>query len=134
MIVATTVIQSAFMLGGVAALRAHLDRADGLSHLQATLVLAVFVIWLFFATILQVTVWAVLYRLLGALPNFEDALYFSTVTYATLGYGDITLVEKWRLLSSFEAANGLIMFGWSTALVFVAVQWTFGRGDGPALH
>jgi Ion channel len=46
-------------------------------------------------------------------------------TFTTLGYGDITLDKDWRLLSSFEAANGLLMFGWSTALVFTAVQWIY---------
>lgn len=55
----------------------------------------------------------------------------STVTFTTLGFGDITLDENWRLLSSFEAANGLLMFGWSTALIFAAVQWVYaGRKYG----
>jgi hypothetical protein len=48
-----------------------------------------------------------------------------------LGFGDITLDETWRLLSSFEAANGLLMFGWSTALVFGAVQWVYERHQKP---
>jgi hypothetical protein len=81
--------------------------------------------WLFLATILEVWCWAVLYLLLGALESIEKAVYFSTVTFTTLGFGDIVLDEEWRLLSSFEAANGLLMFGWSTALVFVGVQWTY---------
>jgi Ion channel len=46
-------------------------------------------------------------------------------TFSTLGFGDITLAKHWRLLSSFEAANGMLMFGWSTALVFAAVQWIY---------
>jgi hypothetical protein len=62
---------------------------------------------------------------LGAIETLETAVYFSTVTFTTLGFGDITLDEDWRLLSSFEAANGLLMFGWSTALVFAAVQWVY---------
>ena len=56
------------------------------------------------------------------LPHFEEALYFSTVTYTTLGYGDVILDERWRLLGSFEAANGIVMFGWTTALIFVAIR------------
>ena len=44
------------------------------------------------------------------------------VTYTTLGYGDVVLIERWRLLSSFEATNGIIMFGWTTAIVIAAVQ------------
>lgn len=129
MIVATTLIQSTFMVGGVAMLRAHLIRSAAKSHIQAALVLAGFVLWLFLSTIFQVTAWAGLYLFLGALPELEEALYFSTVTFTTAGYGDITLGAEWRLLSSFEAANGLLMFGWSTALVFAAVQWIYGSGN-----
>lgn len=127
MIVATTVIQGGFTFGGIAMLRTYLAQVRVKSNMQATLVLAAFVLWLFLSTILQVTAWAVLYVLIDALPSFEEALYFSTVTFTTLGYGDITLGPSWRLLSSFEAANGLLMFGWSTALVFAAVQWMYGH-------
>lgn len=68
---------------------------------------------------------AVLYRALDAVRTLEEAAYFSMETFTTLGYGDITLDKDWRLLSSFEAANGLLMFGWSTALIFAAVQWIY---------
>jgi hypothetical protein len=47
------------------------------------------------------------------------------VTFTTLGYGDIVLDERWRLLASFEAATGIIMFGWTTAIVLAAVQSTY---------
>ena len=59
---------------------------------------------------------------LGEFDSLEPALYFSTVTFTTLGYGDITLTEGWRLLSAFEAANGIILFGVSTAFVFAMIQ------------
>ena len=52
----------------------------------------------------------------------ESALYFSTVTFTALGYGDNTILPRWRLLSSFEAANGVILFGVSTAFVFAVIQ------------
>jgi len=52
----------------------------------------------------------------------EPALYFSMVTYTTLGSGDVTLEDQWRLLGSFEAANGIVMFGWTTALIVAAVH------------
>ena len=87
--------------------------------------LALVVLWLFLATILQVWVWALLYLALNALGIIEEAAYFSMETFTTLGYGDITLERHWRLLSTFEAANGLLMFGWSTALVFAAIQWIY---------
>ncbi len=55
----------------------------------------------------------------------ERSLYFSTVTFTTLGYGDITLQERWQLLSSLEAVNGIILFGVSTAFVFGVIRKLF---------
>ena len=52
----------------------------------------------------------------------EDALYFSMVTFTTVGYGDVILDERWRLLAAFEAANGIIIFGLTTAVVVAVVQ------------
>ena len=127
MVVVTTMIQGVFMFVGIERLRDHLSQSLAKSLLRSTLRIAAFVLWLFLATILEVWVWATLYLVLGAFGSVEEAAYFSTVTFTTLGYGDITLDETWRLLSSFEAANGLLMFGWSTALVFVAVQWVYER-------
>ena len=68
---------------------------------------------------------------LGEINDLEPAFYFSMVTFTTLGYGDIVLDERWRLLASFEAATGIIMFGWTTAIVLAAVQSTyFGKKIG----
>lgn len=125
MIVITTLIQGLFTMVGVELLRVQVDRHPARSLILATLRLAAFVLWLFLATILEVWVWALLYLFLGAFEAVEPSVYFSTVTFTTLGFGDIILGTDWRLLSSFEAANGLLMFGWSTALIFVAVQWTY---------
>ena len=63
-------------------------------------------------------IWALCYLLLGEFSSLERALYFSSVTYSTLGYGDITLSKAWQLLSGFEAVNGLILFGTSSAYLF----------------
>lgn len=57
-------------------------------------------------------------------------LYFSTVTYTTLGFGDVVMEPGWRLLSSFQAANGIIMFGWTTALIVAAVQFVYDGHSG----
>lgn len=69
-----------------------------------------------------VEIWsyALVYDLLRATPDFESALYFSTVTYATIGYGDLTLTRPWRILGAIEGANGILLMGWSTAF-FVSV-------------
>ena len=75
--------------------------------------------------ILEALAWAVAYLLLpgGArLETFEEAAYFSIVTFTTLGYGDVTLDPHWRLLSCVEAVNGILLIGWSTALLFSIVQ------------
>ena len=80
-------------------------------------------VWLMFvASLLEVAAWAGTYLLLGAIEGVERALYFSTVTFTTLGYGDVVLDVHWRLLASFEAANGIIMFGWTTAVVVAVGQ------------
>lgn len=64
--------------------------------------------------------YAALYWRIAATPTFEQALYFSTVTYSTIGYGDLTLPVRWRILGAIEGANGVILLGWSTAF-FVSV-------------
>ena len=54
--------------------------------------------------------------------EFESALYFSSVTYTGLGYGDIVLTGSWRLMCGLQAMNGILLFGWSAALLFLIVQ------------
>jgi len=84
--------------------------------------IAITVLIIFAASMVESIVWAATYLRIGAVLTFTDALYFSIVTYTTLGYGDITLNESWRLLASFQAAIGIIIFGWSTAIVVASVQ------------
>jgi hypothetical protein len=84
---------------------------------------------------LEIALWAGVYTALvpaGELADLETAVYFSFVTFTTLGYGDITLSEGWRLLSGIQALNGILLVGWSTALMFAVVQksWQgFARED-----
>jgi len=73
----------------------------------------------------EVVAWALTYLWLPAitaLETFEAAVYFSLVTFTTLGYGDITLEPGPRFLSGIEAMNGILLFGWSTALFFAVLQ------------
>jgi hypothetical protein len=77
---------------------------------------------------LEIIVWALAYLHLlppNVLESFEEATYFSFVTFTTLGYGDITLAEAWRIMSGIEALNGIILVGWSTAMLFALVQQTW---------
>jgi hypothetical protein len=87
-----------------------------------------------FASILEALLWAIAYLALGEIKDLEPAFYFSMVTFTTLGYGDIVLDESWRLVASFQAATGIIMFGWTTAILIAVVQHSyFGKnlGDKP---
>ena len=59
--------------------------------------------------------YAALYIAIAAFPHFEEALYFSTISYAAIGYGDAALPPQWRLLGVIEGINGVILLGWSTA-------------------
>ena len=76
---------------------------------------------------LEVLVWALAYRLVGAAPVDSDLLYFAFVNYTTLGYGDITPVEAWRLTGPMTAMNGILLFGWSTAVLFEVLLKTLER-------
>ena len=79
-------------------------------------------------SILEVLLWAFAYMALGQIKELEAAFYFSMATFTTLGYGDIVLDQSWRLLASFQAATGIIMFGWTTAILMAVVQHSyFGR-------
>ena len=82
--------------------------------------------------IAEVGPWAAAYLLIpgiGALNTFEEATYFATVTFASLGYGDIVIDGPWRLLSGIQAMNGLFVFGWSTALLFAVVERIWGADE-----
>ena len=82
---------------------------------------------LLFAGMLQMAAWAVLYRMLGQFEDFETALYFSGVTFTSLGYGDLTLPKRLRILSAMEAADGLMMFGVISAVFMHALTHSIAR-------
>lgn len=86
------------------------------------LLLAIVMLLMLLGNFLQMVVWAGLFQLLGEFEQFSTALYYSGVNFTTLGYGDITLSAKWQLLGPLEAANGILMFGVSTAAMTVAVM------------
>lgn len=73
---------------------------------------------------LEVLVWAVTYAMVGAAPPGSDVLYFAFVNYTTLGYGDVISVQQWRLIGPTTAMCGVLMFGWSTAVIFDVLRRT----------
>ena len=91
--------------------------------LAGTVVTMVFtVLGLFFLHAIEIWTWAVAYLWLGALPNMTDALFFSTLSFSTLGAETISATPKWQLFGSFEGVNGFLLIGWSTAYLIPA--WT----------
>jgi len=122
LIAATVVIQALFMSAGLRTFkRIEEHRPGAMTHKPATTT----VLWILFLLVpitLDVMLWATFYYASGALPSFEEAFYFSTVTFTTVGYGDIVLGREWRQLATFEAINGWIIFGWATALIMTVIQ------------
>lgn len=91
-------------------------------HLMAVMVGAAAALMV--AHTLEVVVWALAYAVVGAAREGSDLLYFAFVNYTTLGYGDITPVQAWRLTGPMTAMNGILMFGWSTAVLFEVLRKT----------
>lgn len=98
--------------------------------------LSLTIIGIFAAHIVEIWVWAIFYYFVEEIQNWESALYFSTSSFTTVGYGDLVLSEEWRLLGSIEAINGMILFGWSTAFILAGVRRIYGhlyQGEEPHL-
>ncbi len=131
MMILTTLIHSIFMVGGIRLAEwrmTHLGGAGG-HFMKATLVSG-HIVWMFLAIVIEAWLWAQLYLhnpLITTLPDLETAFYFSMVTFTTLGYGDVVLTGQWRALATIQAANGVIIFGWTTALIFVFIQRVYSR-------
>jgi hypothetical protein len=74
------------------------------------------------AHLMEIALWATVFRVSSEISTFEKAFYFSAENYTSLGYGDIVLSDRWRLLGPLEAINGLLLFGLSTAAMFAALS------------
>ena len=70
----------------------------------------------------EVITWALTYAILDVASPETDVLYFAFVNYTTLGYGDVVPTERWRLLGPIAAMNGVLLFGWSTAVIFEVLR------------
>lgn len=87
------------------------------------------VLWIIALHTLEIWIWALILMLIGEFSELSTALYFSTVTATTLGYGDLVLSPDWQLLGSFEAMGGLILFGASTAFLLAVMGRLFSAFD-----
>jgi hypothetical protein len=72
--------------------------------------------------LIEMALWALVFMLCGEFRDFAAAFYHSAVNYSTLGYGDVVMSARWKLLGPLEASDGMLMFGVSTALIFAVVQ------------
>lgn len=88
------------------------------SHVRLVLVMIATVTVLMAAHLIEIGIWGLFYLVLEVTPKPADAFYFAFVNYTTLGYGDVLPVEYWRALGPFAAMNGVLLFGWSTAVIF----------------
>jgi hypothetical protein len=117
-------IHALVTVGAVGIARTAGLRQSAWPRLQLMAVMVVTATALMVAHTLEVVVWALAYAIVGAAPAGSDLLYFAFVNYTTLGYGDIIPVEAWRLKGPMTAMNGILMFGWSTAVLFEVLRKT----------
>jgi hypothetical protein len=81
----------------------------------------------------EVVVWALAYLIVAAVPPGTGLVYFAFVNYTTLGYGDVVPVQDWQLLGPMTAMNGVLLFGWSTAVLFEVLRRAMALGSEPAV-
>lgn len=93
----------------------------GMNHLVDFVIVVLVMSFAFVAHIVEVAIWAWLFILCGEFQEFGAAYYHSAVNYTTLGYGDVIMSPVWKLLGPLEAADGSLMFGVSTAMVFTVI-------------
>ena len=121
-------IQVMMILLIVRRLTTRFDRSAGRETTgRGMRVLVVVLAGLFLGHLLQFATWAALFLLLGEFADFETAFYHSAVNFASLGYGDIVMSEKWRLLGALEATNGVLMLGLSAGAVLSVMNSVLSR-------
>ena len=124
--------QSAGLRHGDPACRARRREADpkwsrALGFWKSTAVMAIVTAITAAAHLTQIALWAATFLLCGQASTLETALYVSAQSYTALGYGDVLLSERWRLLGPLEAINGLLFFGLSTAVLFAIMSQLIER-------
>ncbi|ODS01648.1 hypothetical protein AUC69_05080 [Methyloceanibacter superfactus] len=121
-------IVHAILLGAIAWVVRRLRMSDGSipSFLQYTLVIVATGTLLVIGHFGEVVLWAYTYAAVGATPPNTDLVYFAFGNYTTLGYGDVVPVPKWHLLGPMTALNGVMLIGWSTALIFEILRRSSG--------
>jgi voltage-gated potassium channel Kch len=101
-----------------------------LTHHAALLILVFFIVIVLH--LLETALWASFYYWQSLFPDFETSLYFSLTSYTTIGFGDVVLPQKWRLLGAMEGISGVLLCGLSTAFIFAVVNLLFRMRTGLA--
>lgn len=129
MVLITVIVHLVGLAILIRGLRSHHRLMRAVRLMPLTLLLAAS-LGIFAIHTFEIWLYAAFYLRVGAIAQFEQALYFSTVTYATIGYGDLLLPHAWRIFGAIEGATGIIMLGWSTAfLVSLLARLNMFRHD-----
>lgn len=130
LIVLTIIVEVCFIEVAIKGLTRWGKRSsDNTGTISFITVLTVTTLWLLAALSLAIWIWAAAFMILDAFETLTKALYFSMVSFTTLGYGDVTLPEDMQLLSGFIAANGLVLFGLNTAFLIEVMARFRGRQE-----
>ena len=123
-------LQSLLLLAAMRYYRNHWDHLNSPSMLPSLLVVNMVMVLLVGGNLGQIAIWALLFQFLGEFESFAEAYYHSAVNFATLGYGDIVMAERHRVLGPLESVNGVLMIGVSTATLMSAFQDAIKRTLG----
>ena len=93
----------------------------GMRYLIDITIVVLVMSFAFVAHVMEVALWALLFMICGEFQEFGPAFYHSAVNYTTLGYGDVIMTPLWKLLGPLDAADGSLMFGVSTAMIFAVI-------------
>jgi voltage-gated potassium channel Kch len=99
----------------------HIARGRGGIWIWDVVLIMEFTVLALAAHFIEIALWALSFFLCGEFSNFAAALSYSGSTYTTLGDSATVLSPRWRMLGPIEAANGLLMFGVSTAIIFAVI-------------
>ena len=117
-------IHALAMVSVIAAARRAAAMREKFPKTRLVAVMIAVVSVLMIAHVAEIVTWSLAYGLVDAVPEGADRLDFAFVNFTTLGYGDIVPVARWRLLGPMTAMNGVLLFGWSTAVMFEVLRIT----------
>jgi len=122
-ILCTIVIHAVAVIGIVHFIRRqHRLRRIGVSFWQDVAIVCAATLLTGAAHLLEIAIWALLFVSCGEFARLPGAFYHSATNYTTLGYGDVVMTSSWKLLGPLEAADGMLMFGVSTAIIVSVIQ------------